>query len=312
MANINASPTGVVIVGHKSKPMHDLYHLWLRTTWPRAILLIAVFYLVINTLFALVFMTVGGVANSRGDFFDSLFFSIETMGTIGYGEMTPATRAAHSVVMLESVTSLLLTALATGLVFSKFSLPLSRLIFSQKIAIFPMNGVPTLALRLGNERTNVIAEARIRLGMVKTEVTQEGVTMYRLQDLTLVRDTSQALTRSWTVMHVIDQTSPLFGMTPESLVEKEVEFFASVVGTDDTTLQPVHARHRYQTEDVAWGARHADVLSELPDGQLQMDLSRFHEMVDTTPTPDFPYPRPQAASVPTPGPALSAQSGSAP
>jgi inward rectifier potassium channel len=202
--------------------------------------------------------------------------------------------------MVESVTSLLLTALATGLVCSKFSLPMSRLIFSQKIAIFPMNGVPTLALRLGNERSNVIAEARARLGMVRTEITREGMTLYRLQDLTLVRDTTQALTRSWTVMHIIDKTSPLYGMTPESLVEHEVEFFASVVGTDDTSLQPVHARHRYQIENVVWGSRHADVLSELPDGQLQMDLSRFHDMIDTAPTPDFPYPR------------LAAQSGSMP
>src|SRR4051812_14500464 len=214
MANRSVSPTGVVIVGDRPKPTQDLYHLWLRTTWPRALLLIAGTYLCVNALFALLYLATGGVANSRGDFFDSLFFSVETMGTIGYGEMTPATRAAHSLVMLESVTSLLLTALATGLVFAKFSLPMSRLAFSRKLTISPMNGVPTLMLRLGNERSNVIAEARIHLGFVHTEVTQEGMTLYRLQDLTLVRDSTQALARGWTVMHVIDESSPLFGLTP--------------------------------------------------------------------------------------------------
>lgn len=298
MANNSSVATGVVIVGDRSKPLHDLYHLWLHTTWPRGLSLIAGGYLLVNALFALLYMAVGGVANSSGDFFDSLFFSIETMGTIGYGEMTPATRGAHSLVMVESVTSLILTALATGLVFTKFSLPLSRLAFSQKLTISPMNGVPTLALRLGNQRSNVIAEARLRLGMVRTEVTKEGVTFYRQQDLVLVRDTTQALTRSWTVMHQIDEKSPLFGMTPAQLAKEEVEFLASVVGTDDISLQPVHARYRYLDTDVVWGARHADILGELPDGRIQMDVRRFDDLVATEPTADFPYPSvaPQASS----------------
>ena len=291
MAKRTVSNTGVVIVGDRPKPLQDLYHLWLRTTWPRAILLIAGAYVCVNALFALLFLAVGGVANSRGDFWDSLFFSVETMGTIGYGEMTPTTRAAHSIVMLESVTSLLLTALATGLVFAKFSLPMSRLAFSEKLTISPMNGVPTLMLRLGNERSNVIAEARLHLGFVHTEVTKEGMTLYRLEDVKLVRDTTQALARSWTVMHVIDEKSPLFGMTPEIMAAREVEFFASVVGTDDTSLQPVHGRHRYLDTDVLWGARHADILSERDDGQLQMDVRKFHDIVATEPTPDFPFPK---------------------
>lgn len=287
----SAVETGVVIVGDRPQPIHDLYHLWLRTTWPRAISLIAVVYLCVNAAFALLYRGVGGIANSRGDFFDSLFFSIETMGTIGYGEMTPATRAAHVIVMFESVTGLLLTALATGLVFAKFSLPLSRLNFSKQLTISPMNGVPTLMLRLGNQRSNVIAEARLHLSFVQTEVTHEGMTLYRLQDLKLVRDATQALARSWTVMHVIDESSPLYGMTPDSMHQHEVEFLASVIGTDDTSLQPVHARRRYIDQDVVWGARHADILSERPDGLIQMDVSRFDEIVATTPTPAFPYPR---------------------
>jgi inward rectifier potassium channel len=291
MANSTAPATGVVIVGDRPKPLQDLYHLWLRTTWPRGLLLIAVGYVAVNALFALSYMAVGGVANSSGDFFDSMFFSVETMGTIGYGEMTPATRAAHTLVMLESITSLLLTALATGLVFTKFSLPMSRLTFSNKLTISPMNGVPTLVLRLGNERSNIIAEARMRLGLVRTEVTQEGMTIYRLQDLALVRDSTQMLGRGWTVMHVIDESSPLFGLTPEALAANEMEFLASVVGTDDVSLQPVHGRQRYLDTDVVWGARHVDILTETADGNIQMDVRKFHEVTPTAPTATFPYPR---------------------
>jgi len=280
-----------VIVGERAKPLHDLYHLWLRTTWPRALGLIGFTYLSVNALFALVYMEVGGIANSRGDFFDSLFFSIETMGTIGYGEMAPMTRPAHAVVMAESVSGLILVALATGLIFTKFSLPVARVCFSKKVTISPMNGVPTLMLRLGNERSNVIAEARLRLGLVRTEITREGMLLYRLQDLVLVRDSTQALARSWTVMHAIDEKSPLFGMTPESLREQEMELLASVTGTDDTSLQPVHARFRYLSDDIVWGARHADILSERPDGLIEMDVRKFDDLVATEPTPHFPYPR---------------------
>ena len=278
-------------IGAPRTPLRDFYHALLKLSWPATIGFVAGGYFAVNGLFALLYLWVGGVAQARpGSFLDAFFFSVETMGTIGYGEMTPATRAAHSLVMLESVTSLLLTALATGLVFAKFSLPMSRLAFSRKLTISPMNGVPTLMLRLGNERSNVIAEARIHLGFVHTEVTKEGMTLYRLVDMTLVRDTTQALARSWTVMHVIDEKSPLFGMTPEIMRAREVEFFASVVGTDDTSLQPVHGRHRYLDTDVAWGARHADILSERADGQIEMDVRKFHDIIATEPTPEFPFP----------------------
>jgi inward rectifier potassium channel len=285
------SETGVVVIGARSRPLQDLFHLLLRASWPRALAIIVSVWLCVNALFALIYMQVGGIANSSGDFLDSMFFSIETMGTIGYGEMAPATRAAHAAVMLQSVTGLLLTALATGLVFTKFALPSARLVFSNKMAIAPMDGVPTLMVRVGNDRSSTIAEARVRVGMVHTDVTREGVTMYRLEELQLARDSTQALTRSWTVMHKIDEKSPLYGLTPDDLVEREIEFFVTVVGTDDTSRQPVHGRHRYLDTDLSWGARHADVLREREDGLLELDVRKFHDMVVTTPTEAFPYPR---------------------
>jgi inward rectifier potassium channel len=122
-------------------------------------------------------------------------------------------------------------------------------------------------------------------------LTAEGVTFYRMYDVQLARERSQALQRSWTVLHYVTEKSPLYGMTPESCEVDEIELAVSVVGTDDTSLQPVNARHRYFAKDIVWGARLADVLSELPDGRLKLDLARFNDLVPSEPTATFPYPR---------------------
>ncbi len=281
----------VVIVGERRRPLTDLYHGFLRARWGVAIGAIATTYLLATALFALGYFLVGGVANSSGSFLDSFYFSNETMGTIGYGNMHPVSPAAHGLVVLESVFGLLLAAVATGLVFAKFSSPSSRIVFSSKAVISPMNGVPTLMLRLGNERSSVVTEARVRLTMVRGETTAEGVLMYRLSDLDLVRDTSQALSRSWTVMHVIDASSPLHGETPESLAESEVELLATVLGVDDTSLQQTHARRRYVDADILWGFRHADILREREDGILEVDVRKFDDVIRTNATDVFPYPR---------------------
>lgn len=279
------------MVGVEPAPLQDLYHAVLRLSWAHALLAIVGTYLAVNALFGLGYFLVGGVAGANGKFLDAFFFSVETMGTIGYGEMHPESTAAHTLVVLESVTGLTITALATGLVFAKFSLPLSRIVFSNQVVIAPMNGVPTLMLRLGNARSSLIAEAMVRVAMVRTELTDEGTTFYRLVDLPLARERSPALARSWTVLHPIDDKSPLAGATPASLEKDEVELIVSVVGTDDTSLQPVHARHRYLDKDIVWGARHVDVLSTRDDGMMVLDVRRFHDVVHTQPTPEFPYPK---------------------
>jgi inward rectifier potassium channel len=281
----------VVIVGARSHPLRDAYHLILRMRWPGVIALIAGFDLALNAIFAVGYMLVGGVDGARpGSFRDAFFFSVQTMGTIGYGSMYPVRNAAHTLVVAESVVSLVFTALVTGIVFTRFSQSTGQLVFSRRACIAPMNGVPTLAFRVGNDRASTVFEATVRVAVIRTERTKEGVTFYRMYDVELARERSQALQRSWTVMHFITEKSPLFNATPESCATDEVELAVSVVGTDDTSLQPVHARHRYDAKDVLWGARLADVLSELPDGRLELDLGRFHDVVPSEPTPTFPYP----------------------
>jgi len=278
------------IVGGPAAGLRDLYHLLLRIPWWAALAVIVGGYLLVNAIFAVVFLSVGGVANAApGSFADAFFFSVQTMGTIGYGSMYPATRLANSVVVAESVTSLIVTAMATGLVFVRFSQTRARVVFSLRVAVGPMDGVPMLMLRVGNERSGRIVGATFRLTLMRTTRTSEGVVVYRTEDLPLVRDQANALARSWTILHRIDRGSPLRADTPDSLEASDAELTLAVAGTDETSLQPVHAQHTWLHRSIAWGSRLADVTSEAPNGDLIIDLGRFHELTPTKRTPDFPY-----------------------
>ena len=281
----------VLIVGAKSTPFRDFYHRFLRVSWPVALLALVAVFLALNAAYAGLYLVTGGVANARpGSFVDAFFFSVQTMGTIGYGSMYPASLAANVLVVSEAVVGLLVVALATGLVFAKFSQSNARIVFSRQVVIAPWDGVPTLMFRVGNERGNQIMEAHIRVVLIRTERTKEGVTFYRMLDLPLTRDRSPALSRSWTVMHSITPDSLLHGHSPESLRAIECELLVTVVGVDDTSLQPVHARHTYLDHEIVWGARHRDVLHERPDGQMVLDVTRFHDIEPIEPSVDFPYP----------------------
>jgi len=271
-------------------PLRDFYHALLRLSWPATIGFIAAGYCAANLLFACAYLAIGGVEHARpGSLRDAFYFSVQTMGTIGYGSMYPATDGANLLVVVESTVGLVLTALATGLVFAKFSRPTARLMFSRNVVLSPMNGVPTLAFRIGNRRTNHIFEAHVRVSIMRTERTTEGRDFYRTTDLTLTRDRLD-LTRSWNVLHVVDETSPLFRDTPESLESAGAELLVAVSGTDDTWMQTIHAMHRYSARQVVWGYRLTDVMSEQGD-VTTIDLSKFHDIEPTQPLPGFPYPR---------------------
>jgi inward rectifier potassium channel len=264
----------VTVLGAPSAPFRDYHYRFLRASWSLALLAIVVLFLALNAVFAELYLLSGGIRHARpGSFSDAFYFSVQTMGTIGYGDMYPASPAANALVVSEAVVSLIMTALVTGLVFSKFSQVQARVVFTNHIVVSPMNGV----------------EAQLHVVMLRTERTSEGMTFYKMVDLPLVRERSQAFTRSWTAMHSINKDSPLYGMTDEAMAKEELEFVVSLVGTDDTSLQPVHARRHYGYQEVIWGARHADVLTELPDGSLVLDLRKFHDTVPTQATSEFPY-----------------------
>jgi inward rectifier potassium channel len=267
------------VVGDRTSVLRDFYHLLLKRSWWVTLAAISGMFLTANALFAVAYAIVGGVAHAQpGSFRDAFFFSVETMGTIGYGAMSPESTGANLVMVVESITGLTLIALATGLVFAKFSRSTARMVFSRQAVISSLNGVPTLMFRLGNQRGNQIVDAQLRVVMIRTERLPEGGAFYRMLDLPLTRQRALSLSRSWNALHLIDGTSPLSGETRESLVEKEIELQVLVVGLDDITMQTIHAQHRYFAKDILWEHKLADVLSETSDGHLLLDLRRFHDV----------------------------------
>ncbi len=287
-----SDPTNVEVIGARRTPFSDLYHHLLLAPWWLDLCFLSGFFLFLNLLFAFAYRATGGIAGARpGSLADHFFFSVQTMGTIGYGVMHPTSATAEALVTGEVIVGVSLVALASGILFSKFSVPRARMQFAESATISPFDGVPTLMFRVGNERASQIIEARVRVVVLRTERTTENVVYYRMRDLKLERDRSPALARSWTVMHRIDESSPLHGVSPETLERDEVEFILTIVGLDEASAQNLHARCTYRHTQIRWGVRHADMLSERDDGTVMLDMRQFHQLVPTQPTASFPYPR---------------------
>lgn len=258
----------------------DPYHLLLTIPWPLFLALVALGYVVANALFALAYLAGGdGIENARpGNFLDAFFFSVQTMASIGYGAMYPRTAYANALVVVEALVGLMGLAMGTGLAFARFSQPTARVMFSHVAVIAPCNGVPTLMFRTANERRNQILEAQIRVRLRRDEVTTEGQFMYRIYDLKLVRSQNPMFSLSWTVMHQIDEHSPLYGATKETLAEAKTAIVVTLSGFDETVSNTVHARHTYETDEILWNMRFVDILLMMPDGHRYTDYSRFHDV----------------------------------
>lgn len=278
------------VIGVPQPRAADLYHALLRMPWSHALGVIVLVYLALNALFGAAYWLAGGVTNAQPQSYaDAFFFSVQTMGTIGYGAMYPSSRLAHSIVVVESVVSLVVTAASTGLVFARFSQTRPRVGFSQRIAVAPMDGVPTLMVRIGNERFGRIVDAQFRMTVVRAMRTSEGHLVYRTEDLTLVRHRAASLQRAWMLLHRLTPDSPLHRCTVESLRQQEVEITVEVLGLDETSMQTCWASQTWRAADIVLGARLCDIISETADGHLVIDLSRFHALEPTEPTADFPH-----------------------
>src|SRR6202047_3164910 len=189
--------------------LRDPYRLAVTLTWPQFLAALLALYLAVNVVFATLFWLVpGSVANARPhSFADAFFFSIETLATVGYGEMYPATLYGRVVAATEIVCGIAFTAILTVLTFVRFSRPRAKLIFAANPVVAMHNGKPTLMVRIGNGRAAVLADAKAQLNVLLTETTTEGKVFRRMQELWLERAHIPIFPLFWTLMHVLDECS---------------------------------------------------------------------------------------------------------
>jgi inward rectifier potassium channel len=260
----------------------DLYHYLMTVSWPRLFAVLAAFFLVFDFLFGcLYYLKPGSVANlSPPGFAGAFFFSVETLATVGYGEMHPYSLYGHIVSMVEVFVGLMMLALVTGLMFARFSRPRARFLFARYAVVRPVDNRLTLMFRAANARQNVVQEASAKLRMIRDEVTPEGLELRRITDLKLVREQHPAFFVGWTIMHVIDDASPLRSESEESLRLSGATFILSLSGTDETTGHTLMAREEYPGTAILWNKAFRDVLDVTEEGTVLFDYTQFHEVED--------------------------------
>ena len=259
----------------------DLYHRSMTVYWPVFFGTAAVIFIVLNMVFAFLYwLGHEPIANVAGNTsFGLFYFSVETLATVGYGDMHPQTHYGHLIATIEIFTGMSFLAVMTGLIFARFSRPRARFIFARNPVVTIHEGQPTLMIRIANERNNTISQAMARLWLVRMETTAEGTDFRRYYELSLDRSEHPMFMLSWSIFHTIDETSPLYRMTPADLAAADAALTLNVSGVDDNSAQYRYARKLYNHQDIRWKHRYRDITNFSEQGMLVIDYSVFHEIV---------------------------------
>ena len=265
---------------------NDAYHFLRTASWTRIVLLFVALFLGTNLLFAVVLWLGGASITNASGFADYYWFSVQTLATIGYGVLAPNDLLSHVVVTIESMLGLGLTALMTGVFFARFATTSARIIFSQVAVVHDVEGKPTLMFRMANARSTAIVEATVRVYLTRDEYADGGERVRRIHDLELRRNTSPFFALSWTVYHVLDESSPLYGLTPATLTKGSANLIITFQGIDDRLASTIHTRYGYDPDDIVFGRRFVDIIHNDPETGLRyVDVSQIHE---TEPVPAPP------------------------
>jgi inward rectifier potassium channel len=279
--------------GQHTSFFEDVYHRVLGMPWWRFFAYVAAAWVGINAAFAALYAAAPGcIAGARpGDPEDAFYFSVQTLATIGYGAMAPATRYGHAVVVVEALVGTLGVALVTGVTFAKFARPTARILFAAKAVVTVRDGVPHLVFRLANWRGNMVVEGHLRVLLLRIEKTREGDIIRVPHELPLVRDRTALFALTWVPMHRIDESSPFWGGAPalERLREQRAELFVAFTGIDETIGQAIHSRFRYGLDDIVYNARFADALTIEGDGTRIIDYGSFHDVEILGPPEELPW-----------------------
>jgi len=266
--------------GLPHRPWQDLYHLFMTMSWPRLFGSYAGVFALFNLVFAALYdLQPGDVANlNPGGYWGRFFFSVETLATVGYGDMHPQTVYAHIIASVEIFFGLMGLALITGMMFARFSRPTARILFARHAVVRQFDGRPTLMLRAANERQNVIMEASAQLRLIRDELTVEGARIRRIYDLPLRRSEQPMFIFGWTLLHVIDEASPLSGIDAESFAGSKAYLLLTIGGIDETTGQTLMSRQEYFPAAIHWDHAFVDIFTSGEDGIDRFDYAKFHDV----------------------------------
>ena len=259
--------------------LRDLYRSILALSWPRFSLAVLSVYLFLNILFAAAYLAGDGCIAEMvpGSFSSAFFYSVQTLSTVGFGHLYPATFYGDVLTTLEIVVGMFFTAVVTGLIFVRFSRPVARLLFSESMVISHYNGKPTLQIRVANLHHQAMVEAEFRMMIVRKELIDGDDGARRFHTLKLEFDRLIIFPSAVTIRHVIDETSPLHGVTPAQLEASATRFMTSIVCIDTVIQAPVQSQNGYLWSDVRFDHRFVEIYTDHPDGRLEVDYGRIHD-----------------------------------
>jgi inward rectifier potassium channel len=261
-------------------PYHDL----LNMSWTRFMLSVVGLFAGLNAIFSLAYALCGpgAISGPNADTFGSrllecFFLSAQTLSTVGYGHLAPASLAANLIAVVEMFFGFLMYAIAAGLAFARFSRPMAKIVFSDRAVIAPHRDVTALMFRFANVRKNQLVELQVKVLFSMIGVVGDSP-VRRYHQLELERERVAFIPLHLTVVHVITEQSPLFGLSKEELTRGAAELLVLVTAMDETFSQTVHARTSYTHAEIEFGSRFATVLSLADDGVVEVDLRRFHDI----------------------------------
>lgn len=266
------NPSGQFNVRRRGTTWRDIhpYLFMINASWPVFSALIFGAFVVGNVAFALIYMKIGvehlqgaDTSTALERFMSAFFFSAQTFTTVGYGRISPDGVLTSLVASLQALLGLMALAIGTGLLFGRFSRPAARLAFSRQMVVAPYQSGTGLQFRVANRRSNNLMEVEARLMLTTVETSEQGL-QRKYKPLRLERHIVQFLPLSWTIVHPIDQDSPLWGKKPEDLANYQAEFLITIKAFDDTFFQTVHVRYSYRHDEVVWGVASSPPSSRTP------------------------------------------------
>jgi inward rectifier potassium channel len=284
------NPDGTFNVARRGLPflrsLHT-YHSLLTMSWPKFLIVGGVVYFASNVLFAVGFLLCGPGALSGSTavgagprLVEAFFFSVQTLSTIGYGALSPAGLGANLLVTFEAMAGLMMVALATGLVFARFSRPRAKIVFSKHALIAPYRNITAFEFRIANVRNSQLTNVHATVVLSRLEMC-DGKHSRRFHPLTLEREQVMFMPLHWVVVHPIDQESPLRHVAREDLLMSGAEFLILLVGMDETYSQTVHVRSSYKADEVLWDAKFVDMYRPPENGLVSVDLSKISDIEQT-------------------------------